>query len=117
MRADWDDAQGDAAVCIVRLFAHCLHLPPWPAEVMGSVEFLRMRWGGVELVVGDWLSSATTLTCLALRCGAWGLFGVAAMGRCPQAAAGCLPARFPTSASSFAHALGTQGHHSAHPPH
>ncbi|KAL4855758.1 Protein scribble [Chlorella vulgaris] len=36
------------------------------ATTLQSCEFLRLRWGGPVLVVGDWVSAATCLTCLAL---------------------------------------------------
>ena len=41
-----------------------------PAETLHCCEFLRVRWGGRRLVVGDWVASARALTCLALR---WGM--------------------------------------------
>lgn len=42
-------------------------LPPaLLAATLGACEFLRMRWGGVELEVDDWVASATAVTCLAL---------------------------------------------------
>ncbi|EFN50986.1 hypothetical protein CHLNCDRAFT_55443 [Chlorella variabilis] len=36
------------------------------AASLPSCEFLRLRWGGRVLVVGDWAAAATSLTCLAL---------------------------------------------------
>lgn len=33
---------------------------------LASCEYLRLRWGGQQLVVGEWISAATSLTCLAL---------------------------------------------------
>lgn len=42
-------------------------LPPPAAAVLPSCSFLRMRWGGPSLEVGEWVSKATSLTCLALR--------------------------------------------------
>ncbi|KAL4421239.1 hypothetical protein ABPG75_010530 [Micractinium tetrahymenae] len=33
---------------------------------LGSCEYLRLRWGGQQLVLGDWIAGARALTCLAV---------------------------------------------------
>lgn len=43
-------------------------LPPYHsrAATLRSCEFLRMRWGGLQLRVGDWVRHAAGMTCMAL---------------------------------------------------
>ncbi|KAL4421674.1 hypothetical protein ABPG77_001215 [Micractinium sp. CCAP 211/92] len=42
------------------------HLEDALQECVGACEYLRLRWGGQQLVVGEWIAGARSLTCLAV---------------------------------------------------